>query len=506
MTGEYFVNDRVREILDKYRVVWSLRHASSLLHWDLEVTMPPEGVHERSIALAELRLLQRKILLENIAPLIEKVGDRESLNDYERGVIRVLERDIDRLRKVPEKLQYELEKLRAEAHPVWVEAKKKSDFESFKPYLERIFSLTRSIAEHIGYDDHPYDPLLDIYEENLRDRIVNSIFSRLVPELKRILEKVLSAGLYPREHELEKIEYSVESMSRVNKEILDLVGYPWSRGRLDVSAHPFSTNIGLKDVRITTRYEGFDFKRAMFSVLHEFGHALYELQIDEKLALTPLAEGVSLGVHESQSRFWENIIGRDYAFVKLVSPVLRSHLSFLKKYSDLDLYFYFNTVKPSLIRVDADEVTYNFHVYLRYYLERLLISGEIKVSDLPELWSNLMEELLGIRPSSHGEGVLQDVHWSSALIGYFPTYTLGNLLAAQVKAKIEADSGKSTSEIISSGRSGFEYLKAYLREKIHRYGSTYPPDVLIARSLGGELDPSYFLRYLEEKYLKPPSL
>ncbi|MEM4929257.1 MAG: carboxypeptidase M32, partial [Acidilobaceae archaeon] len=381
------------------------------------------------------------------------------------------------------------------------EAKKKGDFELFRPHLEKIFSLAREVANHLGYDKHPYDPLLDIFEENLRDETVNALFSELVPGLKKVLSKVLSSGIYPQTHELENVKYNVDQMARANKDVLNLLGYPWSKGRLDVSAHPFSTNIGLKDVRITTRYEGFDFKRTLFSTIHEFGHALYELQIDERLALTPLAQGVSLGVHESQSRFWENVIGRNRAFVKLVYPILKSHLDFLERYDEESLFFYFNTVRPSLIRVDADEVTYNFHIYIRYQLERMLIAGEVKVSDLPEFWNDMMEELLGVRPSNHSEGVLQDIHWSQALIGYFPTYTIGNLLSAQIKSKIEEESRRTLSDILSAGRDGIEYLKSYLKEKIHKYGSTYPPDELIAKSFGESLSSKYFLKYLEDKYL-----
>lgn len=494
-----FENELVREVLDKYRVLWAIGHALSLMGWDSETYMPREGVHERSIASAELTLLQRKILLNDIAPLVEKLLGVEGLNEFERGVVRVLWRDVEKLRKIPESIQYELAKLRSEAPVVWREAREKDDFNMFKPYLSRIVELERKVAESLGYDDHPYDALLDYYEEGLRDRDVRGIFSTLTPSVKRVLDKVLSGGYYPQGHELENVRYDREAMEKVNRKLLDILGFPWSKGRLDVSAHPFTIGIGLADVRITTRYEGVDFRRSMFAVIHEFGHALYDLQIDERFKMTPLAEGASLGVHESQSRFWENIVGRSLAFTKIIKPILDEHLGFTRSYDEVELYKYFNIVRPSLIRVDADEVTYNLHIHLRYELERMLIAGEIKVDDLPELWNNYMEELLGIRPKTYKEGVLQDIHWSIAAIGYFPTYTIGNLLAAQIKARFEYERG-GIERVIE--KQEFNVVKEYLRDKIHRWGALYPPKELISRMLGEPLNPEYFIKYLESKFLK----
>ncbi|MFZ8793808.1 MAG: carboxypeptidase M32 [Acidilobaceae archaeon] len=492
-----FENKLVLELLERYRVLWALGHASSLMGWDSETYMPREGVEERSIASAELSLLSRRLLLENIAPLVEKLVGVEGLNDFERGVVRVLWRDVERLRRIPENIQYELAKLRSEAPVVWREAREKDDFERFKPYLSRIVELERQVAELLGYEEHPYDALLDYYEEGLRDRDVRVMFSTLVPSIRRVLEKVMAEGYYPREHVLENVEYRREAMETVNREVLNILGFPWSRGRLDVSAHPFTIGIALSDVRITTRYEGRDFRRSLFAVIHEFGHALYDLQVDERLKMTPLAEGASLGVHESQSRFWENIVGRSRAFVKLLKPVLDEHLGFTRDYSVEELYKYFNIVRPSLIRVDADEVTYNLHIYLRYELERMLVAGEIKVHDLPELWNEYMDRLLGIKPKSYKDGVLQDIHWSLTAIGYFPTYTIGNILAAQLKNRFEADVGR-LGDVIGERR--FELVRVYLREKIHKWGAVYPPKDLVVKALGEPMNPVYLAEYIENKY------
>jgi carboxypeptidase Taq len=492
-----FENKLVLELLERYRVLWALGHASSLMGWDSETYMPREGVEERSIASAELSLLSRRLLLENIAPLVEKLVGVEGLNDFERGVVRVLWRDVERLRRIPENIQYELARLRSEAPVVWREAREKDDFERFKPYLSRIVELERQVAELLGYEEHPYDALLDYYEEGLRDRDVRVMFSTLVPSIRRVLEKVMAEGYYPREHVLENVEYRREAMETVNREVLNILGFPWSKGRLDVSAHPFTIGIALSDVRITTRYEGRDFRRSLFAVIHEFGHALYDLQVDERLKMTPLAEGASLGVHESQSRFWENIVGRSRAFVELLKPVLDEHLGFTRDYSVEELYKYFNIVRPSLIRVDADEVTYNLHIYLRYELERMLVAGEIKVHDLPELWNEYMDRLLGIKPKSYKDGVLQDIHWSLTAIGYFPTYTIGNILAAQLKNRFEADVGR-LGDVIGERR--FELVRVYLREKIHKWGAVYPPKDLVVKALGEPMNPVYLAEYIENKY------
>jgi len=495
-----FENKLVLEVLEKYRVLWSIGHALSLMGWDSETYMPREGVGERSIASAELSLLYRRLLLSDIAPLVERLVGAEGLNEFEAGVIRVLWRDIERIRRIPEKIQYELARLRSEAPVVWREAREKDDFNMFKPYLSRIIELERQVAESLGYEEHPYDALLDYYEEGLRDRDVRSIFKVLTPAVKRILERVLESGYYPQSHELEEVAYDRSSMEKVNREILDMLGFPWSRGRLDVSAHPFTVGIGLADVRITTRYEGKDFRRSMFAVIHEFGHALYDMQVDERFKMTPLVRGASLGVHESQSRFWENIVGRSRAFTRKIKPILDKNLGFTASHGDEELYRYFNIVRPSLIRVDADEVTYNLHIHLRHELERLMVAGEVKVDELPELWNNYMEELLGVRPKTYREGVLQDIHWSVASIGYFPTYTIGNLLAAQIKARLEAEAS-NLERVIEEG--GFNVLKGYLREKIHKWGALYPPKELIVRALGEPINPEYFIGYLEDKYLKP---
>ncbi|MGC9130556.1 MAG: carboxypeptidase M32 [Pyrobaculum sp.] len=487
-------SETVKQILEHYRIVWALGHAQGLMGWDSETYMPEEGVKGRAVARAEIaQLIQRFMLDEKFVKLVEKAEEERDLTEVERGVVRVLRRDLKFYQRVPPEVVKEFAKVTSEAFVAWRGAKEKAKFELFAPYLEKIVELSRVIADKLGYEEHPYDALLDLYEEGLTSRDVEAVFSVLEPGVKKLLARLESAG-WPKRHPLEEVPYERSRVEAAIMEVLELVGYPRGRFRVDVSPHPFTIGITTPfDVRITVRYRGVDFKEPLFSALHEYGHALYELNIDESLAMTPVGTGVSLGVHESQSRFMENVVGRSREFVGKAAPILRRHLDFLSKYSDDDLFYYFNVVRPSLIRTEADEVTYNLHILLRYRLERLLITGEVKVRQLPELWNEEMDRLLGVRPRNDAEGVLQDVHWSHGSIGYFPTYTLGNVVAAMIYFK----HGR-VRELVAEGN--FAALKDYLRERIHRWGSVYPPKELLVKSFGEAYNAEYLIRYLEEKY------
>ncbi len=286
-------------------------------------------------------------------------------------------------------------------------------------------------------------------------------------------------------------------MKRVNEDVLKLMQMPEKTFRMDVSTHPFTTSMSIEDVRITTRYEGTDFKASLYSTIHESGHAIYDLQIDPSLDYTPLSRATSLGVHESQSRFWENFVGRSRGFIKLVYPTLKANLPFVAPYSEDEIYRYVNSVKPSLIRVDADELTYNFHVMLRYELEKKLIGGEIEVSEAPSIWKDFMEKYLGVRPQNDADGILQDVHWSEGMIGYFATYSLGNIIAGMFYNRIRKDMDLKTT--IAKGELG--KVKDWLKEKIHRYGAIYPPKDLQRKLFGEEYNAQSLINYLQEKYL-----
>ncbi len=318
----------------------------------------------------------------------------------------------------------------------------------------------------------------------------------LIPSLKRILANVES-DTFPSSHPLEGVPYETQLMRLVNERLIAFLQMPGKRFRMDVSTHPFTSSISGNDVRITTRYEGQNFKDTMFSVIHECGHAIYELQQDPDLEYTPIEGGVSSGFHESQSRFWENVVGRSRPFVSLVYPSLKEHLSFLSGYDQKQVYSYFNTVRPSLIRVEADELTYNFHIALRCELEKKLLSGNLSVSDVPSLWDDMMDDYLGQRPAKASEGVLQDIHWSGGAWAIFPSYTLGNVISGLIWDVMTREGliGRELNE------EKLETLKTWLREKIHRHGVTYPPKEPLRRVFRKGYDPKGLVRYLEEKYI-----
>ncbi|MGA8904783.1 MAG: carboxypeptidase M32 [Candidatus Bathyarchaeia archaeon] len=488
-------NPVLTEIVERYKPMWALDHVASLLEWDMETYMPTGASKPRGFAQAQMALIKQQRVLE-LAGLISKAEKLGDLNDFEKGMLRVVKRELNYYMKVPPKLLEDLRRTSTEATVVWREARRKSDFPMFKAYLEKTVDLKKQEAEKLGYKGHSYNALLDLFEEELTTNDVDRVFSPLVLNLKRILNKVLSEGKFPNQHPLESLTYDEAAMRRVNVEVLKLLGMPENTFRMDVSTHPFTTSMSIEDVRITTRYEGKDFKESLYSTIHESGHAIYELQVDKSLEYTPLPKASSTAVHESQSRFWENFIGRSKEFTELAYPTLKANLPFVSSYSEDEVYRYFNSVKPSPIRVDADELTYNFHIVVRYELEKKLIGGEIEVSDAPALWNDLMQKYVGIRPEDDAHGVLQDVHWSGGGFGYFPTYSLGNVIAGMVFHRIKKE--MDTKDIVRKGEMG--RIKAWLKEKIHSYGATYSPKELQKRLFGEEYNPQWLVNYLEEKY------
>jgi len=489
-------NPAFAEIVESYKPLWALNSIYALLEWDMETYMPTGSSGPRGFALAQIQLMkqQRMMQLVGSAAKAEKLPD---LNDFEKGFLRIMKRELDYYTKLPAKLLEDLARTATEGTVVWREARKKSDFKMYEPYLEKMIDLKRQEAEKLGYVGHPYNALLDRYEEDLTTADVDKVFTPLAPNLKGILSKVLAAGKFPATHPLELVRYDDASMVRVNQAVLKLLDMPEKTFRMDISTHPFTTGIAIEDVRITTRYEGEDFKASLYSTVHESGHAIYELQTDPSLEYTPLAGGTSLGVHESQSRFWENCIGRGREFVKLLYPTLKANFPFLTDYGEEDIYRYVNSVKPSLIRVEADELTYNFHIILRYELEKRLIGGELEVSELPSAWNDMMEKYVGVRPDNDAHGVLQDVHWSGGLIGYFATYSLGNVIAGmfynQIQKDIDLKGNVAKGDLVR--------VKEWLKNKLHKYGAIYSPKEIQNRIFREQYNPKWLVNYLEEKYL-----
>jgi carboxypeptidase Taq len=491
-----FRNPSIIEIAERYKPLWALDSVRALLEWDMETYMPLGSSKPRGFTIAQTQLLRQECLLQ-LSDLVSKAEKAADLNDSETGFLRVLKRDLDYYTKVPPKLLEDILRTATEGTVVWREARKRSDFSMFKPYLEKMVALKRQETEKLGYQGHPYNALMDRYEEEITIDDVDGIFSSLRSELKDLVTKVLSAGQFPSTHPLEEVSYEVTAMKRVNEDVLKLLQMPQKTFRMDISTHPFTTSMSIEDVRITTRYEGKDFKASLYSTLHESGHAIYDLQVDPSLDYTPLSRGTSLGVHESQSRFWENFIGRSIEFVKRLYPHLKANLPFLAQHNEEDVYRYVNSVKPSLIRTAADELTYNLHIMVRYELEKKLIGGDMEVAEAPEMWRDLMEEYVAIRPRNDAEGILQDVHWSGGMFGYFPTYSLGNVIAGMFYNRLQRDMDLKT--VVANGELGI--VKDWLKEKLHKYGAVYSPRELQKRVFGETYDPHWLIKYLQEKYL-----
>ena len=494
-------NHIVNQILDAYKPMWSLNHAISLMGWDFETYMPTSGTEERGMADSQLHILHKNLLLnKDFVGLVESAKKLDGLSDLEKGIVRVLNREITKQIKIPNELTQAESLERIRGNMVWREARQKSDFMMYAPHLKKMIEIKKQIAEKIGYEKHPYDALLDSFEEDLTVDDLDKVFGELTPRIQKILKKLVDLGSpFCKESKLAKSKYDIQSVDKLNHDILTLMQYDRKRFRMDVSTHPFTETMGLNDVRITTRYEGTDFKKSISSTIHEAGHALYDLQCDQSLSVTPLEGGSSLALHESQSRFWENIVGRSLSFVQLIAPMIRKQVNFANQVSDHELYLYFNNVKADYIRVDADEVTYNLHIALRYEIEKKIFGDELSVSEIPEFWNDRMEQLLGVRPTNDSQGVLQDTHWSSGLFGYFPTYTLGNLVSAIIASKMRNDVEDYEKDI---KRGNFQPIREWLRLKIHQHGSSYAPKVLLKNTLNEGYNPDYFITYIETKYLE----
>lgn len=461
--------------------------------------MPPMGATMRGEALAKISSLrQRAFLDKNFVDLIHQAERSKTLSDVEGGVVRILLRSLKFYEKLPPSFVEEFEKLTNTATVVWRTAKEKNDFKLFVPYLTKIFDMNRQMADYLSYRKSPYDALLDQYEEGLTSGDVELFFSEIKDPLKKILDKITKSKKYFKVHPLENARYDKEKLSEVTDKILKLFWPDFGKNfRFDTSAHPFTTSFANTDTRITTWYHQKGFARSILSTVHEFGHALYDLQCDPNLQMTPIQGGSSLVIHESQSRLWENFVGRSRSFTEKFLPDFESAVG--RKLRVEDVYMYFNKVSPGMLRVEADEITYHFHIMLRFEIEKDMIEGKLKVKDLPEIWNSKMKEYLGITPKTDSEGVLQDIHWSGGEVGYFPTYSLGTFLSAQWAERI--NNLPPSSEGKQFKINNYKQTEEWLKEHVHRYGSTYTLQGLLAKNKM-KFDPSVNLKYLKEKYGK----
>ena len=487
----------LKSILNEYT---DLASTIDLLHWDLETYMPPGGSQGRGDQMATLtRLAHQKLTSAEVGQLLEDltsyVNELDPDSDDAR-LIQVTKRLYNKRSRVPASLMAAMAKEAATAHVVWVRAREAAKFDEFQPSLETILALKRQYADHFQPYDHIYDPLLDDFEPGLKTTDVQAIFSTLRPQqvelVRAISDRPQVSDSFLHQHFDESAQW------QFGVEVITDYGYDWQRGRQDKSAHPFTQSIGIGDVRITTRTLDDYFSSAFFSTTHESGHGLYEQGIDPNLARTPLAKGASLAIHESQSRMYENMIGRSRQFWTHYYARLQEY--FPAQFGDVsldDFYKAINKVKPSMIRVEADEATYNLHIMLRLELEIALIEGSLEVKDLPEAWNKGMQDYLGITPPDDAQGVLQDVHWSQGSVGYFSTYALGNLIAAQLWECMRKDIPDIDAQI---QRGEFNALTAWMGDKVHRHGAKYEPQELVQRITGSKIDQDPYMRYLTGKY------
>ncbi len=498
------MKDSLVNLKKSARDLYLLEHTQAIVSWDQETNMPDAGNEERADQLALLEgIMHQKLTSPEIGRLLSVLGaddDKpEGKGDFpaeDKAFIREMYRNYRRASRLPESLVTEMARQTGLAHTFWVNARENADFTIFEDSLTRIIELNREKAEKIGYREHPYDALLDEYEPWMTSSQVQDVFGPLGRELADLTARIAKSKQVDTSF-LRK-NYPADLQDRFGRSVIDKIGFPMDRGRLDISAHPFTTTLGTNDVRITTRYDEKLVTSGLFSNIHECGHALYELGTGKNIAGTILATGVSLGIHESQSRFWENMVGRSLAFWELFFPEFQKIFGSQTEGVEInDFYRAVNRVSPSFIRVEADEVTYSLHVILRFEIEKAMLSGELAVSSLPDEWNRRMKELLGIKPKTDSEGVLQDVHWSAGLIGYFPTYALGNLYAAQFRNSM-MNEFNDLDALVRRGE--FDKILGWLRENIHQYGMVYPADELCRRVTGESLNPRYFSDYLENKY------
>ena len=482
----------------------TLRGIESTLAWDQQVYMPARGVHGRAEQMAALAALShQKSTAAEIGSLLESLGATdenprgdESLPSNDRDLVRAIYRDYVRETRIPESLVTRMARVTSVAQSVWADARNKKEFSLFRPHLEEIVGLTLEVAERLGYEEHPYDALIDQFEPEMRASQIAEVFGDLREGLVPLVRRIGAARQVANGFLLKR--YPAPEQELFGRKILDAMGFDFSRGRLDQSVHPFTISLGGDDVRITTRYDETYFPTALFGTVHEAGHALYELGFKRENHGTRLADATSLGIHESMSRFWENVVGRSRPFWRHFFPILKEQ--FPEQLSGVDVEQFYravNRVEPSLIRVEADEVTYSLHVILRFELERMLIGKELTVKDLPQAWMEQSRDLLGIVPEDDADGVLQDIHWSGGAIGYFPTYALGNVYGLQFVSKMRADLG-DMDELMRAG--DLAPIKAWLDKNIHGPGRALTPNELCATITGEPMNARFFVEYLTRKY------
>jgi carboxypeptidase Taq len=490
------VEQALAELKDRVGKLTDLRRMEAVLVWDMQVFMPPGGSPTRAAQLATLEgIIHEQMVDDRFGELFEELEQQVATLPHDSddaSLVRVAKRDWDRARSVPKELAVEMAEVVAQSYEAWVKAREESNFAAFRPWLERVLDLRRRYVECFAPYDDPYDVLLQDYEWGMETAEIRGIFAVLEPELRELV----AANASDEEDAFMRGPFPIADQDALSRELVETFGATWDQFRLDTTVHPFEVTFGLGDIRLTSRYSEDDLL-SLFTAMHECGHGLYEWGVSPTLERTPLCSGVSATLHESQSRLWENVVGRSLPFWSWFYPRLQETFpSQLGAVSMHDFHRAVNRVRRSFIRVDADETSYGLHVMLRFELEQRLLTGELDVNDLPDAWNSRFEELLGITVPNDALGVLQDAHWSGGGFGYFPTYLLGTVLSVQIWERAR-EAIPELEEHIRRGE--FQPLHQWLRDTIYVLGRKLTPAETVERAVGGPIDPQPYLAYLRDK-------
>lgn len=497
------MNEALQSTLQKFKQfiyrMKSYNEAVSLMYWDLRTGAPRKSAEQRSqvIGLLSTEVFkmgiseEMKNYLETLLPHVNE------LDTISRRMVEEAKKEYDKSSKIPPDRYQQFVILMSQAETAWEDAKGKSDFALVQPYLEKIIEFQKEFIGYLGYEGHPYNTLLDLYEPGMTVEQLDALFAALKEKIVPLVNQIKNSTRKPNTSIVTQ-SFDIAQQRALSKWILEKIGYDFEAGRLDDTVHPFCIGLNPHDVRVTNRYNYNDLREGIFGAIHEGGHAIYEQNISSDLIGTNLCEGASMGIHESQSRFMENIIGRSKAFWDCYfEGLVQFFPEQLHNVSVEDFYFVVNESQPSFIRTEADELTYNLHIMIRYEIEKGLITGELNVRDLPQIWNEKMKEYLGIVPSNDTEGVLQDMHWFSGNFGYFPSYSLGNMYAAQLEHTLRKEM-PDYEEAIRRGE--VNKVVEWLHDKVHQYGKLLTPKELIEKATGEPLNGSYLANYLEKKF------
>ncbi len=496
-TKKGIIVDTLAAYRDHLKEMNILTTALALLSWDQETHMPKRGIGARSEAAGRFsKHLFELAIAPKLGTYLAALESDDSLTVEERASVREVGKRYRRRKTIPPELIEEYGVTRSQSQAAWEEARGQSNFSVFEPFLVKMVDYARRFADYYGYEEHPYDALIEEYEPGMTVRRLQTIIDPLRERLVPLLQRLTSEGTPPAALPV-PASFPVDDQRRLTRRALRVIGYDFDAGALDDVAHPFTTTIAFDDVRVTNRYESDRLMSGLFGALHEGGHALYNQGMPRLLYDLQLNGGSSNGIHESQSRMIENLLGRSLPFWRYFQPILAEEFPAFRSIGPEAIYRSVNTVSPSLIRVDADEVTYNLHIMLRAELEADLIGGNLSAHELPERWNQAAESYLGVTPPSDALGVLQDVHWSMGYFGYFPSYMLGNLYASQIASRLRRDI-PDLDDRISAGE--IHVWIDWLRKHVHQYGGVYDPDDLIVRVTGEPLSAGYFVQYVESKY------